>query len=57
MNQMLSFKHDLLQGVNYPTKWEVNNSLQVQYYSKVYNVEQVMYFISITLALLYVKVT
>ena len=54
---MLAFKNALLQEVNNPTKWEVNNSLQVQYYSKVYNVEQVMYFISITLALLYVKVT
>ena len=54
---MLPFKHALLQEVNYPTKWEVNNSLQVQYYSKVDIVEQVMYFISIILALFLIKVT
>ena len=52
MNQMLAFKHALLQEVNNPTKWEVNNSLQAQYYSMVYIDEQVMYCLSIILALL-----
>ena len=30
MNQMFYFKYDLLQEVNCPTNWAVNNSLYVQ---------------------------